>query len=207
MSFSRRGFHRLKPAPPRGLLRKPAATFACILTLKFVECYGSGVGARLRVGFWNGHMRPWPEAVVVGEIADARNLGVDRAPEPAIYLSSLQVPMEGFFYFVRTALPAAGLTSQFRQAVWSEDGRLERVTPRPLAPYVEHDLESRRATLWLLGASSALALAVASAGLAAGAGAWVTETQTSLGIRMALGETECRVHGRPQTTMVCPTAP
>jgi predicted permease len=163
--------------------------YVALVNRKFVERYGSGVGARLRVGFWNGHMRPWPEVLVIGEVADARNLGIGRAPEPAIYLSSLQVPMEGFLYFVRTPLGASSLTSQFRQAVWSEDPHLERVTPRPLAPFVERELESRRAALWLLAVFSALALAVTSAGLAAGVGAWVTESQTALGIRMALGET------------------
>jgi hypothetical protein len=163
--------------------------YVALVNRKFVERYGSGVGARLRVGFWNGHMRPWPEVLVIGEVADARNLGIGRAPEPAIYLSSLQVPMEGFFYFVRTPLGASSLTSQFRQAVWSEDPHLERVTPRPLAPFVERELKSRRAALWLLAVFSALALAVTSAGLAAGVGAWVTESQTALGIRMALGET------------------
>jgi putative ABC transport system permease protein len=163
--------------------------YVALVNRKFVERYGSGVGDHLRVGFWNGHMRPWPEVTVVGEVADARNLGIDRSPEPAIYLSSLQVPMEGFLYFARTPLAASSLTSQFRQAVWSEDPQLERVTPRPLAPYVERELESRRAALWLLAAFSALALAVASVGLAAAIGAWVTESQTSLGIRMALGDT------------------
>jgi putative ABC transport system permease protein len=170
-------------------LDRQGQPYVALVNRKFVERYGSGVGARLRVGFWNGHMRPWPEVLVIGEVADARNLGIDRASEPAIYLSSLQVPMEGFLYFVRTALPAASLASQFRQAVWSEDPRLERIAPRPLAPLVERDLESRRAALWLLGAFSAFALAVASAGLAAGVGAWVTESQTAIGIRMALGET------------------
>ncbi len=169
--------------------------YVALVNRKFVERYGSGVGARLRVGFWNGHMRPWPEVTVAGEVADARNLGIDRAPEPAIYLSSLQVPMEGFLYFVRTPLGASSLASQFRQAVWSEDPRLERVTPRPLAPDVERGLESRRAVLWLLAGFSTLALAVASAGLAAGVGAWVTESQTALGIRMALGETPAGILG------------
>jgi len=177
-------------------LDRQGQPYVALVNRKFVESYGSGAGARLRVGFWNGHMRPWPEVLVVGEVADARNLGIDRAPEPAIYLSSLQVPMEGFLYFVHTPLGASSLASQFRQAVWSEDPHLERVTPRPLAPYVERELESRRAALWLLGAFSALALAVASTGLAAGVGAWVTESQTALGIRMALGETSGGIERR-----------
>jgi putative ABC transport system permease protein len=169
--------------------------YVALVNHKFVEHYGSGVGARLRVGFWNGHMRPWPEVTVVGEVADAHNLGIDRPPEPAIYLSSLQVPMEGFLYFVRTPLGASSLAPQFRQAVWCEDPRLERITPRPLAPYAERGLESRRAALWLLAGFSVLAMAVASAGLAAGVGAWVTESQTALGIRMALGEPRAGILG------------
>ncbi len=159
----------------------------------FVARYGGGPGTRLSVGFWNGHMTPWPEVQIVGIVADARNGGIDKAPEPAIYFSSLQIPLEGFLYFVRTTRPAAALTPEFRQAIWSVDPNLQSVTPQPLAPYVEEALESRRLALWLIGSFGVLALVLAAAGLGAGISAWVTESFHELGIRVALGDTAAGV--------------
>src|SRR5258708_10327495 len=133
-------------------------------------------------------MKPWTEFEVVGVVADARNRDIDQSPEPAIYLSALQVPLEGFHYFVTTPLPASKLTQAFRQAVWSEDPNLQRVTPRPLAPYVEQNLQSRRLAVWLIGVFAGLGLLLAITGLGASLSAWVTESQTEIGIRSALGE-------------------
>ena len=162
--------------------------YVALVNRKFTQRYGEGIGSRLRVGFWNGNMKPWTEFEVVGVVADARNRDIDQRPEPAIYLSALQVPMEGFFYFVRTPLPASSLTEAFRQAVWSEDPNLQRVTARPLAPYVERNLESRRLSLWLIGVFAGLGLLLAITGLGASISAWVTESRTEIGIRSALGE-------------------
>jgi hypothetical protein len=162
--------------------------FVALVNRKFTQRYGEGIGARLRVGFWNGNMKPWTEFEVVGVVADARNRDIDQSPEPGIYLSSLQVPLEGFIYFVRTPLPASRLTQAFRQAVWSEDPNLQRVTPRPLAPHVERNLESRRLALWLIGVFAGLGLLLAVTGLGASISAWVTESRTEIGIRSALGE-------------------
>jgi predicted permease len=162
--------------------------YVALVNRKFTERYGEGIGARLRVGFWNGNMKPWTEFEVVGVVADARNRDIDLGPEPAIYLSALQVPMEGFLYFVRTSLPASNLTQAFRQAVWSEDPNLQRVTPRPLAPYIERNLESRRLAVWLIGFFAGLGLLLATTGLGASMSAWVTESRAEIGIRSALGE-------------------
>jgi predicted permease len=162
--------------------------YVALVNRTFTQRYAEGIGARLRVGFWNGNMKPWTEFEVVGVVADARNRDIDQSPEPAIYLSSLQVPLEGFHYFVLTSLPASRLTQAFRQAVWSEDPNLQRVTPRPLAPYVERNLESRRLALWLIGVFAGLGLLLAVTGLGASISAWVTESRTEIGIRSALGE-------------------
>ncbi len=170
--------------------------FAALINRRFADFYGQSPGARLKVKFWNGHMQPWTEFEIVGVVSDARNRDLDLDPEPEIYLSAFQIPLDGAMYFVRTPLPASSLTAAFRQAVWSEDPNLERMNVRPFAPWVERDLESRRPAIWLIGIFAGLALALATAGLGAGISAWVTESLPEIGIRSALGETSYNIGRR-----------
>jgi hypothetical protein len=160
-----------------------------LVNRKFNERYRPRIGSRLRVKFWNGHMKPWSEFEVVGVVSDARNRGIESEPEPEIYLSTLQVPMDGAHYFARTALSASSLAEGFRRAVWSEDPALEKVTPRPFANDVDRELEPRRLAVWLIGIFAGLALTLATAGLGASISAWVSESLREIGIRSALGET------------------
>jgi len=163
--------------------------FVALVNRRFAGLYGQSPGARLQVKFWNGHMQPWTEFEIVGVVADARNRGLDLDPEPEIYLSAFQIPLDGAQYFIRTPLPAASVTAAFRKAVWSEDPNLQRMNVRPFAPWVERDIESRRPAIWLLGIFAGLALALATAGLGASISGWVTESLPEIGIRSALGET------------------
>jgi predicted permease len=164
--------------------------YVALVNRKFLDRYQQLVGSRLRVKFWDGQMKPWSEYEVIGVVSDARNRDIERDPEPEIYLSALQVPLDGPHYFVRTSLPASSLVEAFRRAVWSEDPALERVTPQPFARYVEKELESRRLAIWLIGIFASLALTLATAGLGASISSWVTESLREIGIRSALGETQ-----------------
>jgi putative ABC transport system permease protein len=170
--------------------------YVALVNRKFSELYQQRVGALIRVKFWNGHMKPWNQFEVVGIVSDARNRDLEHEPEPGIYLSALQIPLDGAFYFVRTSLPASAISGGFRNAVWTEDPNLQKVSPRPLAPYVEKELESRRLAAWLIGVFAALAVLLATAGLGAGVSAWVTESQKEIGIRSALGEPAAGIAAR-----------
>ncbi|HVX65901.1 MAG TPA: FtsX-like permease family protein, partial [Bryobacteraceae bacterium] len=154
------------------------------------------LGERIRVAFWNGQMRPWSEFQIVGVVADTRNRSLDAPAEPGIYLSSTQVPLEGFHYVVRTSRDAAGIAREFQQAVWSVDRNLESVTPHPLEEYVEAGLRERRLLLWLLGGFAVLALVIAALGLGGSLATSVTQRRREIGIRLALGETPSRVVAR-----------
>jgi predicted permease len=170
--------------------------YVAVINRRFTSRYGRGVGDRLRVAFWNGNMRPWSEFQIVGMVADAHNRTIEGDPEPAIYLSSLQVPLEGFFYFARTTRSTADLTSDFRRAVWGVDANLESIRPRPLEAYVEQGLESHRVTVWLMGAFASVAWVLAAAGMGAGVSAWVSESEREIGVRAALGESPRSLFGR-----------
>ena len=144
---------------------------------------------RVRVSFWNGQMKPWSEFEVVGVVRDTRNRTLDTPPEPAIYLSTLQIPLEGFFYMVRTRRDASSLVREFRESVWSVDRNIEAITPRPLEEHVEAGLQERRLVLWILGGFAVMALLLATAGLSASLAASVAQRRREIGIRAALGET------------------
>jgi ABC-type antimicrobial peptide transport system permease subunit len=137
-------------------------------------------------------MKPWSEFQVVGIVADTRNRSLDAPAEPAIFVSSTQVPLEGFLYMVRTSREAGGLVREFREAVWSVDRNVQAVTPRPLTQYVEGGLRERRLVLWVLGGFAVLALFIAAAGLGGSLAASVAEARREIGIRMALGELPSR---------------
>jgi predicted permease len=158
----------------------------------FARRYLSGnitASPRLRVSFWNGQMKPWSWFQVVGVAGDTRNRTLDAPPEPVIYLSTLQVPLEGFRYMVRTRRDAASLVREFREAVRSVDRNIEAITPRPLEEHVEAGLQERRLVLWILGGFAVMALLLATAGLSAGLAASVAQRRREIGIRAALGET------------------
>jgi predicted permease len=173
----------------------------------FSRRYMSGAGHRLRVSFWNGQMKPWSEFEVVGVVRDTRNRTLDTPPEPAIYLSSLQVPLDGFFYMVRTRRDASSLVREFREAVWSVDRNIEAIRPRPLEEHVEAGLQERRLVLWILGGFAVMALLLATAGLSASLAASVAQRRREIGIRAALGETPggavTRVLGGAASIVLC----
>lgn len=154
------------------------------------------VGAHLRIGFWDGHMKPWSDFQIVGVFADTHNVALDQPAAPEIVLSSLQVPLEGFHYMIRAARNTAGLQREIRQTVWSVDPNLEAVSAVPLEDRIEGALAGRRFVLWLLGSFAVLALLVAVTGLSGSLAAAVAQERRTIGIRMALGELPAQVVGR-----------
>jgi hypothetical protein len=153
------------------------------------------LGATLRLAFWNGHgdMKPWSTFQIVGVVGDTRNRGLIAEPEPGLYLSTLQVPLEGFSYFARTNRTAGSLVREFQEAVWSVDPSIQRVTPQPLARYVESELRTHRLVSVLLGCLTAIALLLVTAGMGAGLVLWVVESRKEFGIRAAVGAAPSRL--------------
>ncbi|HSB13948.1 MAG TPA: ABC transporter permease [Bryobacteraceae bacterium] len=148
----------------------------------------------LRLSFYNGFaMKPYTRFQIVGIIADTRNDGLLVDPQPQILIPAAQIAMEGFFYYVKTARPAASVQTELREAIWRVDPAIERVTFSPLNDYVEQGLAERRA----LSAFGLLVLLVAAvivaAGLFASLSASLLESTRELAIRAALGATPARL--------------
>ena len=167
------------------------APLKALVNEMFVSKFLAGrdpIGQTIQLSFYNGAMKPWMNYQIAGVTGNTRNLGIDLPGEPQVYLSSAQIPMEGFLYFARTSRDAASLVGEFREAVWQVDRNIQAITPRPLAQHVEQRLGQRKLVLFLLAAFAVFALLFAASGLAAGMAAAVAESRKELGIRAALGE-------------------
>jgi putative ABC transport system permease protein len=167
------------------------APLKALVNEMFVSSFFAGrnpIGKVIQLSFYNGAMKPWMDYEIMGVTGNTRNRGMDLPGEPQVYLSSEQIPLEGFLYFARTSRDAASLAGEFREAVWQVDRNIQAITPRPLAQQVEQRLVPRKMVLLLLGAFASFSLLFAASGLAAGMAAAVAESRMEMGIRAALGE-------------------
>src|SRR3954452_4295069 len=95
-------------------------------------------------------MRSYAPHVIVGVIGNSLNRDMALDTDPQIVIDSDQVAMEGFWYFVRSTLPASTQQSAIAQAIWRVDPEVQRVGARPLVEYVERSLEARRSLVRVL---------------------------------------------------------
>jgi len=171
--------------------------YVAIVNQEFARRYLPGrnaVGTGMRLGFYNGNeMRPWSHFQIIGIIADSRNRSLAKETEPEIYLSTLQVPLEGGNYFMLTSRSAQSLAGQVANAVWQVDSHIERVRSKPLRSIVEGEYQESTISIYLFGSFAILALALASIGLAASMNASVAETTREIGIRSVLGQPRTRI--------------
>ena len=94
---------------------------------------------------------------------------------------------------MHTALPAATVNAELRDAIWGVDPAIERVTFRPLDDVLERGLADRRALIAFGGILLLIAAALVGAGLFASLSAALSESVHELAIRAALGATPVRL--------------
>jgi predicted permease len=166
--------------------------YVAIVNQQFARNYlggGNPLGAGMRLGFYNGNdMKSWSHFEIIGIVADSRNRTIAKEAEPEIYLSSLQVPMEGGSYFLLTPRSAQSISNEVAGAVWKVDSEVERVQANALRTFVEGEYQESRVSIDVFSSFALIALALASIGLAASMNASVAETSREIGIRSALGQ-------------------
>jgi predicted permease len=148
------------------------------------------LGHRLRVSFYNGFaMKPYEEHVIVGVLANTLNQDLALESEPQIVISSNQIALEGFNYYLRTTLPAEALRRAAQEAIWRVDPELQGVALKPLAERVEQSLVARGRLAWLAALFGSIAALIVAFGLGSSLSATFLEMTRELGIRAALGAT------------------
>lgn len=163
----------------------------------FADRYLAGrspIGRKLRVSFYNGFaMKPYEGHVIVGMIGNTRNRDLTLEQAPQILVTSNQIALEGFHYFIRSGLGADQLENAVAWAVWNVDPEIQRVSVKPLAAYLEKSLAGRRAMVQLLGLFGMLSAIIVGFGLASSLAATFAERKVELAIRSALGATPARL--------------
>ena len=132
---------------------------------------------------------------VVGVVRDIRQAGLDSAPKPEFYISSLQAGFHPGALAIRTSGNPASIASAVRQAVWSVDPEQPVVDVLTMEQILDKEVWQRRAQGSLLTVFAGLALLLAAVGLYGVLAHSVGERLPEFGVRMALGASPARLLG------------
>ena len=143
-----------------------------------------GQQLRIHVGLVERESKP---RTIVGIVGDVHFEGLEKGPEPDLYIPHTQQQLNAMMVVVRTDGRVENLTSIIRAELKKMDANLPVSNMRSMEDVVGGSLGQRRFTMFLLSAFAAVGLFLAALGTYGVLSFQVVQRTQEIGIRLALG--------------------
>ncbi|MGD0869540.1 MAG: FtsX-like permease family protein [Bryobacteraceae bacterium] len=124
---------------------------------------------------------------IVGMCGNVRTRGLQTAPFPEVYLSSLQLSWANAYLVVRSPLPPGQLLKQVKTAIGSANSEQAVFGVETMDEAIADSLAGPRFDAFLIGAFALLAVTMAAAGMYSVIACLVSQRTGEIAIRIALG--------------------